>query len=289
MVLNPRVDNYRSIFAYHLEPEIFSMNLLKSFIREGEKCGVENYPVHIKIDSGMHRLGFLEKDIPELLDVLKNQHIVRPMSVFSHLAVADEPLQDAYTYEQFDRFIRCADLLQGGFKYHILRHILNSTGITRFPEYQMDMVRLGICLYGIPTLDDGSQAALKQVSSLTTTVISLKRWVAGTTIGYGRRGLLKRDSVIATIPIGYADGLNRHLGNGNLKVFIDGHRCPTVGNICMDACMIDVTGVDCAVGTKVEIFGPNIPVSELSDALDTIPYEILTSVSSRVKRIYYRE
>lgn len=289
MVLNPRVDNYRSIFAYHLEPEIFSMNLLKSFIREGEKCGVENYPVHIKIDSGMHRLGFLEKDIPELLDVLKNQHIVRPMSVFSHLAVADEPLQDAYTYEQFDRFIRCADLLQGGFKYHILRHILNSTGITRFPEYQMDMVRLGICLYGIPTLDDGSQASLKQVSSLTTTIISLKRWVAGTTIGYGRRGLLKRDSVIATIPIGYADGLNRHLGNGNLKVFIDGHRCPTVGNICMDACMIDVTGVDCAVGTKVEIFGPNIPVSELSDALDTIPYEILTSVSSRVKRIYYRE
>ncbi len=289
MVLNPKVVNYRTLFAYNLEPEIFSFDILNEIISEGEKYGITDYPVHIKLDTGMHRLGFLEKDLPEVIDILRRQKVIRPASVFSHLAVADEPSQDEYTRRQFELFDRCADILQGGFRHHIMRHILNSTGISRFPEHQCDLVRLGICLYGIKTMTDGSQDGLRQVSSLSTTVISIKEWPAGTTIGYGRRGVLHRESRIATIPVGYADGVNRHLGNGNMRVLINGHRCPTVGNICMDACMIDVTDADCRVGDRVEIFGDNIPVSEIAETLDTIPYEVLTSVSSRVKRVYYRE
>ncbi|MDE6099595.1 MAG: alanine racemase, partial [Paramuribaculum sp.] len=248
-----------------------------------------DYPVHIKLDTGMHRLGFLEQDIPLLIDILRRQKVVRPSSVFSHLAVADEPDQDDYTMKQFEIFDRCSTMLQSGFHHHIMRHILNSTGITRFPDHQYDLVRLGICLYGIHTLDDGSQNALRPVSSLSTTIISIKEWDKGTTIGYGRRGLVTKPSRIATIPVGYADGINRHLGNGNMKVHINGILCPTIGNICMDACMIDVTDTDCKVGDRVEIFGENVPVAEIARTLDTIPYEILTSVSSRVKRIYFRE
>jgi alanine racemase len=196
---------------------------------------------------------------------------------------------DDYTRQQFDYFDRCCEQLQQGFDHHILRHVLNSTGITRFPEHQCDMVRLGICLYGIPTMTDGSQSNLRPVSSLHSVILSIKEWPEGTTVGYSRRGMLHRDSRIATIPIGYADGIDRHLGNGNACVFINGHRCPTIGNICMDVCMIDVTDVACQPGDQVEIFGDNIPVVELAEKLDTIPYEILTSISSRVKRVYYRE
>ena len=289
MVLNPKVVNYRTLFAYSLEPEIFSFDILNEIIREGEKYGITDYPVHIKLDTGMHRLGFLEKDLDEVVDILRHQHVIRPASVFSHLAAADCPDMDDYTYSQFELFDRCCDRLQSGFRFHIMRHILNSTGISRFPEHQHDLVRLGICLYGIPTMNDGSQDGLRQVSSLTTTIISIKEWPAGTTIGYSRRGLLKRPSRVATIPVGYADGINRHLGNGGMRVMINGVRCPSVGNVCMDACMIDVTDTECQVGDRVEIFGPHIPVQELSDALDTIPYEVLTSISTRVKRVYFRE
>ncbi len=289
LVLNPRVDSYPMMFENKLEPEIFSFDLLDHFISEGRRHGVKNYPVHIKLDTGMHRLGFLEKDIPALIEIMQSQDIVSPKSVFSHLAAADEPAMDDYTMEQFALFKKWSDMLQSGFNHRILRHILNSTGITRFPECQYDMVRLGICLYGIATMGDHSQDELQPVSSLKTTIISIKEWPAGTTIGYNRRGTLTRDSRVATIPIGYADGMNRHFGNGHASVYVNGHRCPTVGNICMDACMIDVTGVDCEVGDRVEIFGSHIPAVELAGILDTIPYEILTSVSSRVKRVYYRE
>ncbi len=289
MVLNPKVVNYKALFAYNLEPEIYSFEILREIIREAEKYGIKDYPVHIKLDTGMHRLGFLEKDMPELVSILSGQNAISPRSVFSHLAAADCPDMDDYTLQQFDYFYRCCDQLQSGFSHHILRHILNSTGITRFPEHQCDMVRLGICLYGIPTMNDGSQDKLRPVSSMHTVIISIKEWEAGTTIGYSRRGLLHRRSRIATIPVGYADGIDRHLGNGNAEVFINGHRCPTVGNICMDICMIDVTDVDCNVGDSVEIFGDNIPVVELANKLGTIPYEILTSISTRVKRVYYRE
>lgn len=289
MVLNPKVVNYKMLFSYRLEPEIYSFEILHEIIRKAEKYGISEYPVHIKLDTGMHRLGFTEKDIPELVAVLSSQNLVCPRSVFSHLATADCLDMDDYTMKQFEYFDRCCNLLQKGFNFHIPRHILNSTGITRFPEYQYDMVRLGICLYGVPTLSDGSQDNLRPVSSLRTVIISINEWEAGETIGYSRRGVLHRHSRIATIPIGYADGIDRHLGNGRADVLINGHRCPTVGNICMDLCMIDVTDVPCKVGDAVEIFGNGISVCELADRLDTIPYEILTSVSARVKRVYYRE
>ena len=289
MVLNPKVGNYKTLFTYRLEPEIYSFDILDEIIKEATKFGITDYPVHIKLDTGMHRLGFLEEDMPRLVEKLKNQNAIKPRSVFSHLATADCLDMDDYTLSQFEYFYRCCDVLQQGFDFHIMRHILNSTGITRFPQHQCDMVRLGICLYGIPTVDDGSQDDLRPVSSLHSVIISIKEWKKGTTVGYSRKGVLKRDSRIATIPIGYADGIDRHLGNGNADVLINGHRCPTVGNICMDICMIDVTDVPCKVGDAVEIFGENITVMELAERLDTIPYEILTSVSQRVKRVYFRE
>lgn len=289
MVLNPKVTNYRTLFKYRLEPEIYSVEILKEIIREGKKLNVTDYPVHIKIDTGMHRLGFLYEELKEVVDILKSQNVVSPRSMFSHLAAADCPEMDDYTYSQFDYFDKCCSYVQDNFDFHILKHILNSTGITRFPQYQFDMVRLGICLYGMPTLPDHSQGDLRPVSSLRTVVIAVREWPEGTTIGYSRRGVLKRDSRIATIPIGYADGLNRHFGCGNASVWINGHRCPIVGNVCMDVCMVDVTDTECKVGDSVEIFGDNIAVMELADTLGTIPYEILTSVSERVKRVYYRE
>lgn len=291
MVLNPKVVNYKTLFAYNLEPEIYSFDILDEIIREGTKRGIENYPVHLKLDTGMHRLGFLENDIPEIVARVLGQNAISVRSVFSHLAGADGPEFDDYTREQFAIFDRCCDRLQSalGADHPFLRHILNSTGILRFPDHQCDMVRLGIGLYGVKTMEDGSQDALRPVSSLHTIVISVKEWEAGTTIGYSRRGVLTRRSRIATIPVGYADGLNRHFGNGHSSVWINGTRCPIVGNICMDVCMIDVTDADCKPGDPVEIFGSHIPASELADILGTIPYEILTSVSSRVKRVYYRE
>lgn len=289
IVLNPSVVNYKAMFRYNLEPEVYSIEECRELIREGMRCGVKQHAVHIKIDSGMHRLGFTLEQLPPLIEVLKGQDILRPASVFSHLCVADEPQQDPYTLQQIDYFTQCAQLLQEQFDHHLLRHILNTSGIARFPQYQMDMVRIGIGLYGIKTVMDGSEDALQPVSSLKSVIISIKEWSAGTTVGYGRRGVLTRDSRIATVTIGYADGLDRHCGGGNTCMWAGGKRCPTVGNVCMDAVMIDVTDTDCQVGDIVEIFGNHIPVEELSEARGTIPYEILTSVSPRVKRVYYRE
>lgn len=291
IVLNPTVDNFKALFDNRLEPEIYSAQFLRTLIRQAERYGVKDYPVHIKIDSGMHRLGFRLETLDEIIEILSGTDRVYPRSIFSHLCAADDPMEDDYTNGQFEYFGRCCDKLQAAFpKRRILKHILNSTGITRFPEHQLDMVRLGIGLYGIRTMHDGSQDGLRPVSKLRTAIISLKSWPAGTTIGYNRRGVLKRDSIIATVPIGYADGLNRHLGYGNASFDVEGHLCPTVGSICMDACMIDVTDVPgVAVGNEVEIFGDKISVDTLAETLQTIPYEVLTSVSERVKRVYFRE
>lgn len=289
MVMNPRGVNYQSLFSYHLEPEIYSFAVLKEIIREGEKYGISDHPAHIKLDTGMHRMGFTETDLPELISILKNQKVIRPQSLFSHLATADCLDLDDYTMGQFEQFERMCKKIESNFNHTIQRHILNTAGIVRFPEYQYDMVRLGIGLYGVSPLPETMLPDLKQVSSLRSVIISIREWHEGTTIGYGCKGVLKRRSRIATIPVGYADGIDRHLGNGAMRVWINGRRCPTIGNICMDACMIDVTDAYCQVGDHVEIFGDNVPVSELSDILETIPYEILTSVSTRVKRVYYRE
>ena len=289
IVLNPNGVNYKAMFQYRLEPELYNIDMARDLIKEGKRYGVQGFPVHIKIDSGMHRLGFTREQLPDLISLLKTQDVITPVSVFSHLSVADEPGQDAYTQQQFEYFDDCSEELQQSFNHHIMRHVLNTSGIVRFPERQYDMVRIGIGLYGIRTLFDGSEDALKPVSALRSIIISIKEWPAGTTVGYGRHGLLERDSRIATINIGYADGFDRHFGNGRVSMWVGGKLCPTVGNVCMDAVMIDVTDAPCKVGDTVEIFGEHVPVEQLSKARDTIPYEILTSVAPRVKRVYYRE
>lgn len=292
MVLNPKVLNYPLLFSNRLEPEVFSFEILDEIVAQARRLGVKDYPVHIKLDTGMHRLGFLEEELPRLIERLKDQDSVRVASVFSHLATADCFDMDEYTIAQCRLFDRCSDMILKAFPDHkILRHLLNTAGIIRFPEYQYDMVRLGIGLYGVPVLNDGSEAQLRQVSTLRTPVIALRHHKAGTAIGYGRRGILKRDSVVATIPVGYADGIDRHMGCGAASFYVNGHPCPTVGNICMDLCMIDVTDVPAGVtlGDSVEIFGENHRVGRLSDSLATIPYEILTSISPRVPRVYFSE
>ena len=289
IVLNPNGVNYKAMFQYRLEPELYNLDMARDLIKEGKRYGIQGFPIHVKIDSGMHRLGFTRQQIPELISLLKGQDVVKPASVFTHLSVADDPAQDDYTQMQFDYFDECGDMLQREFDHHILRHALNTSGIVRFPERQYDMVRIGIGLYGIRTLFDGSEDTLMPVSALRSIIISIKDWPAGTTIGYGRQGVLQRDSRIATVTIGYADGFDRHFGNGRVSMWVGGKLCPTVGTVCMDAVMIDVTDVPCKVGDTVEIFGEHVPVEQLSEARGTIPYEILTSVSPRVKRVYYRE
>ena len=289
IVLNPSVVNYKAMFTHHLEPEVYSIEECSELIKEGAKYGAHEFPVHIKLDTGMHRLGFTKEQIPALIKLLKSQSVIKPASMFSHLCVADEPAQDAYTMQQFAYFEECTAMIQAEFSHYILRHILNTTGIVRFPDKQFDMVRIGIGLYGIKTMFDHSEDALKPVSSLHSVVISIKEWPEGTTIGYGRHGVLHRPSRIATVTIGYADGFDRHFGNGHTNMWVNGTLCPTVGNVCMDAVMVDVTDAQCEVGDIVEIFGEHIPVEALSEVRGTIPYEILTSVSPRVKRVYYRE
>ena len=289
MVMNPRVADYREMFANQLQPEIYAVQMLKDVIAQAARYGVTDYPIHIKLDTGMHRMGFVEEELPEVLEILSGQNNVRISSVFSHLATADCPDMDDYTEMQLATFERASSFLLDNCGYHFKRHILNSAGILRYPQYHYDMARLGIGLYGVNTLPPDMEAPLAVVSSLKTVIINLRDWPAGASIGYARKGMLKRDSRIATIPIGYADGMSRHFGNGRIHVLVNGREAPTIGNICMDACMIDVTGIDCEIGDSVEIFGETAPVSRLSDALDTIPYEILTSVSPRVKRVYFRE
>ena len=289
IILNPSTVNYKAMFDRYLEPEVYSIEEARQLIKEGRKYGAKNFPVHIKIDSGMHRLGFTLEQLPKLVELLLSQDVIMPVSVFSHLCVADEPEQDDFTREQVEYFDICATQLQASFSHTILRHILNTTGIVRFPEYQMDMVRMGIGLYGIKTVFNGTEDGLLPVAELRAIIISIKHWKAGTKLGYGLKGELRRDSRIATVSIGYADGMDRSFGNGNIMVWVNGSLCPTVGNICMDACMIDVTDATCEVGDKVELFGNHNPIEQLSDVRGTIPYEILTSISPRVKRVYFRE
>ena len=289
MVMNPKVVNYKSMFAHNLEPEIYSFDMLRDVMREARKNGIKDYPVHIKLDTGMHRMGFVEEDLPELMDTLEASREVSAKSVFSHLATADCLDMDDYTGLQLTRFRQYTDYMLSRYSRPILRHVLNSAGILRFPDHHYDMARLGIGLYGANTLPTEIEEPLAVVSTLRTMIIAIREWDKGETIGYGRRGELTRKSRVATIPIGYADGMNRHFGRGAVSVTVNGKEAPTIGNICMDSCMIDVTGIDCKVGDTVEIFGRNAPVQRLADVLDTIPYEVLTSVSPRVKRVYYRE
>lgn len=286
IIMNPEVTAFKTMFDYRLEPEVYSFHLLEELIKAAEREGTTNCPIHIKIDTGMHRLGFDPTDMPRLIERLKRQSAVIPRSVFSHLVGSDAERFDAFTRHQIETFEQAAAELQAGFSHKILRHICNTAGIQRYPGAQFDMVRLGIGLYGI---DPFTNQMLHNVTTLKTTILQIHDVPADETVGYSRKGVLNRNSRIAALPIGYADGLNRHLGNGKGYCLVNGQKAPYVGNICMDVCMIDVTDIDCKEGDKAIIFGDELPVTVLSDILDTIPYEILTSVSERVKRVYYQD
>ena len=286
IVMNPEMTAFNTLFQYDLEPEVYNFKLLDALVRAAKREGIQSFPVHIKLDTGMHRLGFSpEKEMPELIDRLSHQTAVVPRSVFSHFVGSDSPDFDEFSEQQFTLFDKASRQLQAAFPHRILRHICNSAGIERFPERHLDMVRLGLGLYGIDPIDN---RRLHNVTSLRTTILQIRQVKAGDSVGYSRRSFVDRDSRIAAIPIGYADGLNRHLGNRNGYCLVGGKPAPYIGNICMDVCMIDVTDIDCQEGDQVEIFGDNLPVTVLSDKLETIPYEVLTSVSSRVKRIYFQ-
>ena len=321
MIMNPEMTAFKTMFDYELEPEVYSFRLMDALIRAAEKEGITDWPVHIKLDTGMHRLGFdPDKDMNELISRLKHQNAIIPRSVFSHFVGSDSDDFDNFSRMQFEKFDRASRQLQAAFDHHILRHMDNSAGIEHFPERQLDMCRLGLGLYGIDPyskiengefgienydyskggkLDKQSNhnsefsiinSQLKPVSTLKTTILQLRHVPKEETVGYSRKGILTRDSLIAAIPIGYADGLNRHLGRGACYCLVNGQKAPYVGNICMDVAMIDVTDIpDVHEGDMVEIFGNNLPVTVLSDVLDTIPYEVLTAVSSRVKKVYFQD
>ena len=287
IVMNPEPNSFRALFSNKLEPEVYSFAMLNSLIKAACNEGVTDYPVHIKIDTGMHRLGFLPAEIPAVIEILKNQCAIMPRSVFSHFVGSDAPTFDAFSKIQVERFNQAAETLQAAFSHKILRHICNSAGAERFTDVQYDMVRLGIGLYGISPIKE--DATLHPISTLKTIILQIHDVPADETVGYSRKGTLTRDSRIAALPIGYADGLNRKLGNGKGYCIVNGKRAPYVGNICMDVCMIDVTGIECKEGDTVEIFGPSLPAAQLAEWLETIPYEILTSVSERIKRVYYSD
>ena len=285
IIMDPEVAAMSLILENNLEPNVYSFASLEQVITAAAEKGLEHVPVHIKIDSGMHRLGFYKEDLPRLIRLLKDQNAIRVRSVFSHLAGSDEQQFDAFTIQQICYFKQCADELQVQLDYPILKHICNSAGIERFAGYQFDMCRLGIGMYGISFAGN----SLRNVCSLQTTILSVKTVAAGETIGYGRHTTLHEDRQIAVIPIGYADGFDRRFSNYGGEVIVRGQRCPVVGNVCMDQAMVDVTGTDAHVGDPVEVFGDHLPLQELSDRLGTIPYEVLTSVSRRVQRVYYYE
>ncbi|MBR2450102.1 MAG: alanine racemase [Paludibacteraceae bacterium] len=282
IIMDPEVAALDLIIENNLQPNIYSFQVLEDIIHAAEAKGLEALPVHIKIDSGMHRLGFYREDMSALLKRLQSQKAVRVASIFSHFAGSDEVQFDAFTHEQAAYFKHCTDRLIASLPYRPLLHICNTAGIERFPEYHYDMCRLGIGLYGLSFVG----AKLHNVCTLKTTILSIKTVSAGSTIGYGRHTTLTEPRQIAVIPIGYADGFDRRFSNYGGEVLVRGKRCPVVGNVCMDQAMIDVTGTDAQVGDYAIVFGDDLPIEELANKLQTIPYEVLTSISRRVQRIY---
>lgn len=288
LVLTCGTDSFRQIIDNRLEPGIPNLQTLKRLCEVLKEDGRTAFPIHIKLDTGMHRLGFMSSEIRDLLKFLKDCPYVRVCSIYSHLSVADmpDPDDDAHTLEQIEMFQRNASTIEQALGYHPLWHILNTAGIERFPQYQFDMCRLGIGIYGVSPLPEGDPD-LVPVASLKCKVLQVKTLTPEDgAIGYGRHGIVApAGTTIATIPVGYADGINRHLGQGHASFCINGKRVPTIGNICMDMCMLDVTGIDVKVGDTVTIFGTEPTAAELARVLDTIPYEILTSVPRRIKRV----
>lgn len=292
LVLDPWCENMRAIFAYNLQPTLIDSreDILLTLEEAATAQGIDTIDVHVKIDTGMHRVGLSEDELPQFVEMLGRHPRVRVRSVFSHLATADCLDLDAYTDMQLELFERMSSYLCRHLGYPIRRHVLNTAGITRYGRRNVyELARLGIGLYGITPLDDNDRRNLRPIARLVTRIIATRSYPAGTKVGYGCHGSLDRPSVIGTIPIGYADGIDRRLGNGHASFLVNGVMCPTVGNICMDLCMIDLTDCPDTGDGSVEIFGPSAPIERLSDTLGTIPYEVLARISPRVKRLYFRE
>ena len=286
MVMNPEDGDFDILFHYRLEPEIYNFRMLEQCIKAASEQGMNEYPVHIKLDTGMHRLGFLEDDIDRLIKQLCGQTSVRIQSVFSHLAGSDDPALDDFVCQQVATFRRMSDRIEGQTPYPFLRHILNSAGIERFPEAQFDMARLGIGLHGISVVDPSK---VRQVATLRSIILQIKNIPAGDSVGYNRKFFAAKPMRIGIVPIGYADGLHRMLGNGAGSFLVNGQRAPLVGNMSMDMCAVDLTDIDAAEGDPVIVFGEEYPLAEIARQMQTIPYEVLTRVAPRVKRVYYHE
>ena len=289
VVLNADAGSFDKMVAYSLEPEIYSFHSLEDFMHSVERYGAHNYPIHIKLDTGMHRLGFVEQELDELIAALEGNRSLRVATIFAHLSCADDPSQDDFTRQQIALFDKMSRRIAESMPYDVLRHTANSAAIERFPEAAFDMCRLGLGLYGYGYHHNEE---LKPVATLKTRIVQLRHRAEGEAIGYGRSQRLERDSVIATIPVGYADGLDRHLSSGRWSMLVAGHTALTVGRICMDSCMIDVTDIEgVKEGDEVTIFSAakGNTLEDMADVLGTISYEIMTSVSARVKRIYVRE
>lgn len=291
MVMNPEEQSFDAMIMHHLEPEIYNFRILNHFtdaLRRHSPEATVRFPVHLELETGMRRLGFEDKELNELIIRIKNNRYIKIASIFSHLVASDESKHDPFTVEQVQLFERMSQQVQEHFTYPILKHILNSAGILRFPEAQMDMVRLGIGLHGVAATAN-EQRQLQMVATLKTTISQIKQVKAGETIGYSRRGVAKQDMTIATVGIGYADGFNRKLGNGVGKMLVLGQFAPVVGSVCMDMTMIDITGIPAKEGTEVIVFGNEYSILEIARQLETIPYEVLTGISARVKRVYFHE
>jgi alanine racemase len=288
MVMNADESSFSSITEHNLQPVIYSFDILQTFEQYSKELGLQNYPVHLEIETGMNRLGFPVKEVARLGSYLKDTQTLHIESVFSHLAASEDPAQDAYTQQQAMLFQEAVFLLQQSIAYPFLKHIANSAAIVRHPYLQGDMVRLGIGIYGIEIATE--KLDLQPVATLRATIAQLKELVPGESVSYNRRGIVKEPSLIATVRIGYADGYSRRLGNGIGKMWVNGHMVPVIGTVCMDMTMIDVTGVtNVRVGDEVVIFGKELPVQQVAAWAETIPYEIMTGISHRVKRVYFQE
>ncbi|MDR2564431.1 MAG: alanine racemase [Prevotellaceae bacterium] len=287
VVLNADPDSFDTMVAHRLEPEIYNFRSLREFVVSVARAGASDYPVHLKLDTGMHRLGFAEYELPELCIALTGYKELKIASIFSHLAASDEALHDDFTEEQIAAFRRGCEMLEKAVGHTVIKHILNSSGIERFPHAQFDMVRLGLGLYGIGSSAE-SREKLQNTGTLSSAIVQIKQVPAHDTVGYGRRGKTTENKRIATVPIGYADGLNRKLSCGAGYFMVNGKPAPIIGNICMDSCMIDVTEIEAEEGDRVIIFGNKPSVSEIAETIGTIPYEVLTSISQRVKRVYLK-
>jgi alanine racemase len=291
LVMSPEADSLDAMITYGLEPEIYSMRILKLLIdvmaaRSDQESA--RVLVHLKLDTGMHRLGFAPEEVDDLIQLLSQHKHIVVRSAFSHLAASEDPAEDSFTRAQIASLVKMGTRLKTEFGEGILLHILNSSGITRFPDAQLDMVRLGIGLYGIGH-DEKEQQLLQNVGTLRSIITQIKAIPKGESVGYNRKWIAKRNARIAIVPVGYADGLDRRLGNGRGSVVIGASTVPIIGNVCMDMCMVDVTDIAAEEGDVVEIFGKSYTVHQFAQTLDTIPYEVLTSISARVKRVYFQE